>query len=105
MSNLINWLEFGEMIPFMGIGMLIHILLKFIAAKITGAKKRKDFEFRIFWDRNKWAWLAGVVLNIVGCYVYVRGIDLGIDAPWDVVAIILGISGGSIAKAVLKVVF
>ena len=94
----INWIEFLYMLPFMMYGLIIYVLIKFVAARL-----RSDFTSKVFFDRNVWSWILGLLINILMCYLFVGGIDIGIHFRWDVVAIVLGLSGGSIGKGVIKI--
>jgi hypothetical protein len=94
----IDWILFLQMIPFMLVGLFIYILGKYALAY-----SRKDFDRKVFVKRNKLAFILGLSWCVVGCYLYSRGIGLGISQPPDVVAIILGISGGSLGKGTVKI--
>ena len=98
MENLINWLAFFNMLPFMLFGLLVHIFGKFLLAQ-----KKPDYSFLEFVQKNQWGWVMSLLYCVIGCYLFVRGIGQYNSALPDVVALILGISGGSLGKTTIKI--
>lgn len=98
MEQLINWLLFFQMLPFMLFGFCMYILTKFAVAV-----KQPDYSFKTFVKRNELNWILSFLYCVVGCYFFIRGIgEYGTHLP-DIVAFILGITGGSLGKATIKI--
>jgi len=97
METIINWLEFFSMIPFVLIGVFIHILGKYVLAK-----KKPGYTFGEFILRNYWAWIMGLIYSLLGCYFFIRGLNPIPGVTWDVFGLISGIGLGSLGKTTIK---
>ena len=99
MIDAAQWITFVWTMPFLIIGLVIHILGKYAMGRV---KNGRDFRWLEFVRRNWLAWIWGFLFCLVLCYGVSRGTDIGIDAPSDVLALFLGVSGGSLGKGSAK---
>ena len=93
----IDWVSFSQMLPFMLFGLLVHIFGKF-----TLARKKEGYRFGTFVFKNWTAWIMSLFYCLIGCYFIARGIDVLPGVAWDISAILIGISGGSLGKTTVK---
>jgi len=98
-KTVIDWLTFSNMLPFMGFGLFVHIFGKFCLAR-----KKVGYKFGIFVFKNWPAWALGLFYCLIGCYCFTRGIEVvpG-NVPWDIAALFIGLSCGSLAKTTVKI--
>ena len=96
----IDWLFFLEMLPFVAFGQIAYIVHKLAVAKL---RKERDYDFKIFVDRNLLSWVAGFMINVIVCYIFTRGVNIGTAFTGDVLALLLGVSGGSMGKGIIKI--
>lgn len=75
------------------IGNVAHLLIKW-----SLAIRRKDYRFRLFWQKNIVGWLAGVLLSEGYAYAVVMSGNL----PALTHFIGYGLAGSSLGKNILK---
>ena len=90
---LIDILVFSDVFPLVIGGNIAHLLIK-----LSLAKRRPDFDIRVFLSRNWIGWVAGILISTLYAWAIIRGEN----QPPLVDFIAYGLMGSSLGKNLLK---
>ena len=92
-----DWGHIGIMLAFAGVGLLLHIMIKFFKATALS-----DYVFQTFLRLNWRAWVTGLLWSIVGCYIYHElSSDKG-EFGCNFIGFLIGFSGGALGKDIFN---
>jgi len=94
---LLPWEAFYRMLPFMFFGLLVHAF-----GKYTLAKRKPGYTLGTFLYLMWAPWVLALCYALIGCWFYLRGITIGIQGSEDIVALLMGVSGGSLGKTTVN---
>lgn len=97
METLLPWVALAKMLPFMFFGLFVHALGKYILAR-----KKSGYRFGTFLYRMRFAWVLSLCYAAIGCWLFLRGVGTSFGQTWDVVALLMGITGGSLGKTTVN---
>ena len=92
-----GWAHIGGMVLFAVIGLIFHIMIKFIKATAL-----PDFQFNIFIRLNWRSWLTGLLWSIAGSYIYHEYTKDTSQLGCNLIGFLMGLSGGLLAKDIIN---
>jgi hypothetical protein len=92
--NAIVWMDFLNILPFMLLGLIYHLIQKVITAK-----EYPDYSWKVFKSRNLFGMLNSLILCSVGLAFLSSGIELMPGINRIVISFIIGSGGGDIVRS------